>query len=137
MVSADELDWPKAMEKLICKTAKEIAAKEMELFQTLANCRCCYRHMINRPRELYKGWDDCISANPNRDKSNGCACHCRHTARMIARFYSVDSIPWHAHYKDMEPSPPERPTTNPRKLYEDPRPPGGASPEWRPGWHNY
>ena len=140
MVTRDQINWPNAMERIVCKTANEIAFKESELFITLSGCQCCYRHMVNKPKELYKGWEDCFSANPHRDKSNDCLCHCRHTARMMARAYNENSIPWYAHYKDTKASSPKRPKTSPRKHDEkkaDEYQPRGPSPSWTPGWHNY
>ena len=118
-------NWVEEMEKIICEDATEIANKECQLFITLFGCKCCSRHNINKPVQLYAGWKENISSDPNRDTIGECICSCRHLTRMMARQYNEK--PWWAFYKQ----------TESKKKINRNSPIRSSSPDWTPGWHNY
>ena len=54
------------------------------LFTALTKCRCCPRHLHNRPKNLYTGrWDETSSTEQTWDEN--CDCSCRHISRTLCR----------------------------------------------------
>jgi hypothetical protein len=63
------------------------------ILDKLAQCNCCQKHQIDKPK-LYLKWIDTTynkGLNPLTSNTNHitgelyCKCDCRHTARMICR----------------------------------------------------
>tara|TARA_B100000427_G_C15519878_1_gene599802 strand:+ start:529 stop:966 length:438 start_codon:yes stop_codon:yes gene_type:complete len=53
-----------------------------EKLATCNNCKCCTRHMTNRPKKLEPWIEIQFSFD---DSFGGCICPCRHNARFICR----------------------------------------------------
>lgn len=62
-----------------------------EKLQHVANCNCCERHQINKPRVLAP-WVDTPSNNSNNHLYR-CNCDCRHLARFICRACDQEEQP--------------------------------------------
>ena len=62
-----------------------------EKLQHVANCNCCERHQINKPRVLAP-WVDTPWNNSN-NLIYHCNCDCRHLARFICRACDQEEEP--------------------------------------------
>ena len=96
----------RTIDQEVCKTATddhERMNKELKLlygyskhdegnqyYNTLASCSCCERHAENKPANMKDGWIEtpCHWSHAE-DYAIYCACECRHTMRIMARFYNT------------------------------------------------
>ena len=74
-----------------------------EKLQHVANCNCCERHQINKPRVLAP-WVE-TPWNNSQNYLTGCDCDCRHLARFICRYCDEDED------QDEQEQEPEEPET--------------------------
>ena len=63
--------------------------EDHQYYNTLASCSCCERHAENKPANMKDGWIEtpCHWSHAE-DYAIYCACECRHTMRIMARFYN-------------------------------------------------
>lgn len=65
----------------------------IQAFAFLRDCKCCFTHQIDKPRELVKMTGNLynIKLSANQQEKT-CKCDCRHLSRMLCRGWDLSTL---------------------------------------------
>lgn len=67
---------------------RDSARTSANIFNHYSTCRCCPRHMSNRPEYVTSCWVDTPdSSRTIADRKSDCGCECRHHLRALSKNY--------------------------------------------------